>query len=333
MGQKLLHYDVIERLGEGARSVIYAVSDPTTKQLYALKHVVRTDPKDLRFVEQMEAEYEISRQFVHPNLRRTFELKINKKMMMKVTEAFLLMELVDGKALDVRPPKSILETIDIFVQVAQGLQAMHTLGYVHCDIKPNNILRSDTGKVKIIDFGQSCKIGTIKERIQGTPDYIAPEQVKRKPVSHKTDIFNLGATLYWALTGRNIPTLYTVTKGEHSFLVDDRIDTVQDLNPSVPPALSNLVMECISSKPEKRPAGMDQVINRLELSKHILTKPQTPTVAPTPPRVPNQPPMEQLPDDELHEANRHLSFLEHLRRTLALQENAVSSTCLCLRVL
>jgi len=176
---KLLHYDVIERLGEGARSVIYAVSDPTTKQLYALKHVVRADPKDLRFVEQMEAEFEISRQFVHPNLRRTFELKINKKMMMKVTEAFLLMELVDGKALDVRPPKSILETIDIFVQVAQGLQAMHTLGFVHCDIKPNNILRSDTGKVKIIDYGQSCKIGVIKERIQGTPDYIAPEQVKR----------------------------------------------------------------------------------------------------------------------------------------------------------
>src|SRR4051812_12546564 len=144
MAQKLLHYDVIERLGEGARSVIYAVSDPNTKQLYALKHVVRTDQKDLRFVEQMEAEFEISRQFTHPNLRRTYDLKIHKTMLVKVTEAFLLMELVDGKALDVRPPKTMLETIDTFVQVAQGLQAMHTLGYVHCDIKPNNILRSDT---------------------------------------------------------------------------------------------------------------------------------------------------------------------------------------------
>src|SRR5688572_13741372 len=301
MGQKLLHYDVIERLGEGARSIIYAVSDPSTKQLYALKHVVRNDQKDLRFVEQMEQEFEISRQFVHPNLRRTYELKVNKTMLVKVTEAFLLMELVDGKPLDVRPPKTILETIDTFVQVAQGLQAMHTLGWVHCDIKPNNILRSDTGKVKIIDFGQSCKIGMIKERIQGTPDYIAPEQVKRKPVSHKTDIFNLGATIYWALTGRNIPTLYTVTKGEHSFLVDDRIDTVSDLNSSVPPALSNLVMECISSKPEKRPAGMDHVINRLELARHILTKAPSPAPAPMPPRATNQPPMEKLPDDELHE--------------------------------
>src|SRR5438874_13597285 len=84
MAQKLLNYEVIEKLGEGAGSVIYAVSDPVTKQLYALKHVVRTDPKDIRFVEQMEQEFEISRQFVHPNLRRTFDLKINKSMLVKV---------------------------------------------------------------------------------------------------------------------------------------------------------------------------------------------------------------------------------------------------------
>jgi serine/threonine-protein kinase len=292
MAEKLLQYDVLERLGEGAGSTIYAVSDPVTKQVYALKHVVRTDPKDIRFVEQMEQEFAISRQFTHPNLRRTYDLKINKAMLVKVTEAFLVMELVDGKALDVRPPKTMLEAVDTFIQVAQGLQAMHTLGYVHCDIKPNNILRSDTGIVKIIDFGQSCKIGTIKERIQGTPDYIAPEQVKRKPVSHKTDIFNLGATIYWSLTDRNIPTLYTVNQGDNSFLVDDRIDTPIDLNPAVPLALSNLVMECISSRPEKRPASMDHVIHRLELAKHILQKQARPD---------SQPAMEKLSEEELKE--------------------------------
>src|SRR5687768_14280519 len=274
MPDKLLHYDVLERLGEGARSTIYAVTDPTTKHVYAMKHVVRSDPKDLRFVEQMEAEFEISKQFVHPNLRRTYDLKIQKTLLVKVTEAFLLMELVDGKALDVAPPKTMLDVVDTFIQAAQGLQAMHTMGYVHCDIKPNNILRTPTGGVKVIDFGQSCKIGTIKERIQGTPDYIAPEQVKRKPVSHKTDIFNLGATIYWSVTGRNIPTLYTVDRGDNSFLVDDRIQTPQELNPTVPPALSNLVMEMIASKPEKRPSDMTQVINRLELAKHIVLKQQ-----------------------------------------------------------
>jgi serine/threonine-protein kinase len=272
MAQKLLHYDVIERLGEGAGSTIYAVSDPATGQIYALKHVVRSLTKDIRFVEQMEQEFEISRQFVHPNLRRTYELKINRKMMLKVAEAFLLMELVDGRALDVRKPKDLLEGIDTFIKAAAGLQAMHNMGFVHCDIKPNNILRGEDGTVKVIDFGQSCKIGTIKDRIQGTPDYIAPEQVKRKPVSHKTDIFNLGATIYWAATGKNIPTLYTVERGDNSFLLDAAIETPQQLNPLVPPALSNLVMECISNRPEKRPATMDAVIHRLELSKHILLK-------------------------------------------------------------
>jgi eukaryotic-like serine/threonine-protein kinase len=273
MAQKLLHYDVLERLGEGARSIIYKVSDPETREIYALKHVVRADQKDIRFVEQMENEFEISRQFTHPNLRRTYDLKITKTLLLKVNEAFLLMEMFDGLALDVRLPPSMIDIVDTFIQAAQGLRAMHAMGFVHCDIKPNNILRNDAGMVKVIDYGQSCKIGTIKERIQGTPDYIAPEQVARRPVMVQTDVFNLGATLYWSLTGRHIPTLYTVNKkGENSFLMDARIDTPIDLNNKVPPALSNLVMECISTRPQKRPADMDQVLTRLELSKHILQK-------------------------------------------------------------
>ena len=167
-----------------------------------------------------------------------------------------------------------------FLQVAQGMKAMHAMGYVHCDMKPNNILLTKEGVAKVIDYGQSCKIGTIKERIQGTPDFIAPEQVARRPVSVQTDVFYLGETLYWGTTGRHIPKLYTVNKkGENSFLLDSKFDTPMDLNPLTPPAVSNLVMECIATKPSKRPADLDQMINRLELGKHILLKQQN---APTP---------------------------------------------------
>ncbi|HEY1685332.1 MAG TPA: serine/threonine-protein kinase [Tepidisphaeraceae bacterium] len=277
MAEKLLNYEVIERLGEGARSTIYAVIDPTTGRKFALKHVLREGAKDLRFIEQMEQEFDISKRFTHPNLRRSIELKVNKTLLMKVTEAYLLMEYFEGKALDVRLPPNMITTIDTFILAANGLKAMHDMGYVHCDIKPNNILRNDDGTVKVIDFGQSCTIGTVKERIQGTPDFIAPEQVERRPVTVQTDVFNLGATLYWALTGKHIPTLYTVNKkGENSFLLDTRINTPMDLNPKVPLPISNLVMDCIATKAAKRPADMEQVVTRLELGKHVLTRPASP---------------------------------------------------------
>ena len=278
MPLKLLNYDVLECLGKGAKSTIYRVSDPLTQRVYALKHVERDVQKDIRFIEQMETEFEISRQFNHPNLRRTFDLKIVKKMLLKVAEAYLLMEYVQGKTLEQRPPHSVAEIIDTFLQVAQGIKAVHTLGYVHCDMKPNNVLRGDSGNVKVIDFGQSCPIGTIKERIQGTPDFIAPEQVNRKPVTVQTDVYNLGATIYWCLTAKHVPTVYTVSKkGENSFLLENRIETPQELNPKIPPALSNLVMDCVSVRPQKRPADMDQVTTRLELARHSMQKPQVST--------------------------------------------------------
>jgi serine/threonine-protein kinase len=283
MAQKLLHYDVLERLGEGARSTIYHVVDPATQKHYALKHVVRAEPKDLRFIQQMETEFEISRQFNHPNLRRSFELKIVKTLLLKVAEAFMLMELVHGKTLDVKPPPDMMSTLDTFIHVAHGLKGMHQLGYVHCDLKPNNIMRNDQGQVKLIDFGQSCKIGTVKERIQGTPDFIAPEQVARRPISIQTDVFNLGATMYWSITGKHIPTLYTTNqKGEHSFLLDTRFDSPADLNPKTPPAVSNLILEMISTRVQKRPADMDEVITRLELGKHVLLKQTNPSAVPAP---------------------------------------------------
>lgn len=273
MVQKLLQYEVLGRLGEGAKSTIYKVRDPNNGRIFALKHVIRKDEKDIRFVEQMESEFEVAKAFHHPHLRRCFEFKTNKTMIFKVTEAFLTMELVDGLPLDVALPKQLLGMLDVFIQAAGALHAMHKAGYVHCDIKPINIMITSDGSVKVIDFGQSCKIGTTKERIQGTPDYIAPEQVARKPVTAQTDVFNLGATMYWATTGRTIPTLYTVQKGsENAILSDSLFQTPQQLNPTIPDPLNRLIMECIATSPSKRPATMEVVIQRLELVKHVLLK-------------------------------------------------------------
>jgi serine/threonine-protein kinase len=293
--KKLFGYDVIDFLGQGAGSAIYVVSDPRTHQLYARKHVVRKSDKHARFVDQLVNEFEVSRHLAHANLRKSIDMRATKTWLGKITEAALVMELFDGVPIDVQPPTTVARAVDAFIQSAQGLEALHHAGYVHCDLKPNNILLGPDGAAKVIDFGQACKAGTVKERIQGTPDYIAPEQVRREAVTFRTDVFNFGATMYWTLTGKKIPTLFTLKKDDNSFLLDDKFATPADLNPQVPETLSNLVMECIRTNPLKRPETMHDVTRRLELIKHTMDRKaaaaavaiskQTPAAAAAPPRA------------------------------------------------
>lgn len=269
--KNIFGFEVLDYLGEGARSDIYVVSEPQTGQLLALKHVVCENAKDQRFIEQLETELEVGRQVRHPNLRRCLELKSHRTLLRKTEDAALLMELFDGTPLDVCPPRDLMETLDCFIQTAKAVHALHEMGYVHCDLKPNNILRAADGTTKVIDLGQAARIGAVKNRIQGTADYIAPEQVKLQPVTEKTDVYNFGATLYWALCGCHLPTLFTLEKGENSFLVDDQIATPHSMNPDIPEQLSHLVMQCVKLNPQKRPQ-MAEVIRRLEIIEHIVSR-------------------------------------------------------------
>jgi serine/threonine-protein kinase len=183
------------------------------------------------------------------------------------------MELFDGRPLEFLKPPTQLGLIDVFIKTARALDALHALGYVHCDLKPNNILVNEHFDVKVIDLGQAAKQGTKKIRIQGTPDYIAPEQVQCLPVTFRTDVYNLGATMYWALSGRKLPTLYTVSrKGENSFLLDAKIDSPSQINPQVLEPLSNLVMECVKTSPVKRPKSMNEIANRLDTIRLAVAK-------------------------------------------------------------
>jgi len=155
--------------------------------------------------------------------------------------------------------------------VAEGLNAMHQSGYIHCDIKPNNILiNNESGAISIIDLGQCCKIGTVKPRIQGTPDYIAPEQVKRMHLDQRTDIFNLGATMYWALTGKNVPTLIPQANDLAAMLGPKTFAAPHEVYSKIPMSVSNLVVDCVKEDPSKRPRTMSDIISRLDLMIHSI---------------------------------------------------------------
>jgi eukaryotic-like serine/threonine-protein kinase len=266
-------YRVLAELGKGAASAIYLVQDPRTKQVWALKHVRKEDPKDQRFLDQAEAEYEIATRLRHPGIRRIERLIKRKERFIATKDLFLVMELVDGVSLDRMENPSLEKVVDVFHQIALALCYMHDRGYVHADMKPTNVLVSEKTGAKIIDLGQSCRIGTVKPRIQGTPDYIAPEQVHRRAITPKTDIYNLGATMYWVLTRQTIPT--ALPKGDSLMgSVEDRFiekaTHVCELNPLVPQRLGDLVMECIEVDPEQRPESMYAVVDRLNLILGII---------------------------------------------------------------
>ena len=151
---------------------------------------------------------------------------------------------------------------------------MHSAGYLHSDIKPTNVMIAKGGVVKIIDFGQSCKLHHRKDRIQGTPDYIAPEQVRRMRLDQRTDVFNLGATMYWVLTSEKYPTEIrgADSRGGISLITSDRPIAPIEWNDKIPLALSKLVMECCRENPAERPADMKQVAARLAVVRKLWRK-------------------------------------------------------------
>ena len=279
---KIGNYLVLAKLGEGAESHIYAVQDQKTKQVWSLKHVVREENQDARFIEQVELEYEVGSKFDHPSLR-SIEKLIRHRKLLKTNAVSLIMELVDAVTLDQRMPANAIEAVKIFRQVAEGLMHMHGRGYVHADIKPTNILITEGQQVKIIDLGQACLIGTVKKRIQGTPGYMAPEQAHRQAITPKTDIYNLGAMMYWVLVREVIPTAMP-PKGDGDAIFSGAIAS-DDIRPPVPPhvknsrihpLLSRQIMDCVQVDPNDRPASMEVVVNRLELIQDVLENPSEP---------------------------------------------------------
>jgi serine/threonine protein kinase len=266
---ELFGYKVIDRLGEGAASTVYAVADPKSRQVLALKHVLRNSEKDQRFIDQLEQEHKIGSKLDHPNIRGILRYLTNKKGWIgPVTDAGLVMELIDAATLEGehRPSGEVIARY--FAQAARGLAHMHDRGSVHADMKPSNMMVNDDGTVKIIDLGQACPIGTKKARVQGTPGYIAPEQAFKEAITPATDVYNFGATLHWVLVRTEIPC--ALPSGETS--TERRVPPnqiraprpVHEQDPAVPPEFNDLVQGCVRVAQKDRIQSMEGVAERLE---------------------------------------------------------------------
>jgi serine/threonine protein kinase len=259
-------FQVLGTLGSGAHSTILHVRRSRDSKQYALKVVPITGKGDLKFLEQAQHEFRVAQLLDHPNLLKVFTLESPRDWLFRVRKVHLLLEYVNGKTLDTVRGLSLPRLVQVFVKVAAGMVHMHRRGVCHADLKPNNILLSRAGDVKIIDYGLAWVKGEAKGRVQGTPEYMAPEQAKNGTVTEATDIYNFGATMYRLVTWRLPPSTVAAVDG---MPIDAKtfkalVKPVQEFNPDAPPSLCQLIHQCLEYHPQKRPERMSVIQGTLD---------------------------------------------------------------------
>jgi serine/threonine protein kinase len=261
---KIGKFDILGPLGKGAGSTVFKIKRQEDGKTYALKVVKVQDADERRYLDQLQHEFEIGSRMKHPHLCRIYALELEKPLLGKATGGRLLLEYVHGVPLSSLKTLNLGKMLVVFAKTAAALAHMHALGVYHADVKPENILVTPEGDVRLIDFGVAWRRGEEKGRIQGTPEYLAPEQVRKKIANAKTDVFNLGATMYHMLSGRPIHEGFR-TKGASKFgKLDDLVTSILDDNPDVPKDVDEFVRRCIRFHPDDRPASMKDVFRSLK---------------------------------------------------------------------
>jgi len=254
-----MKYRVATVLGNGAGSTILLISDRDLGKQYALKVVKRQDADDDIYVNQAKVEFDVSRRLNHEAIVKIYDLRV-KRSWFRVSGVELLMEYVEGKTLDEIEAPAVGQLVLIFIRVASALAHMHRRGVYHGDLKPSNIMLSKAGVVKLIDFGTAWIRGEEKNRVQGTPQYMAPEQANERVVDERTDIYNLGATMYRMFTGRYAQQGIPLPGASGVRLL---VPPIQ-VQPSLPEPLNATIMACLDLNPDRRPAGVADIKRELK---------------------------------------------------------------------
>lgn len=262
---KIGAFQVLGTLGKGAHSTILHVRRSSDGRQYALKVVPITSKADLKYLDQADHEYAVARRLDHPNLIKVFAIEKQRSFgFLGIREVRLLIEYFNGRTLDTFGILPLPQLVQVFVQVASGLVHMHRREIYHADLKPSNIMLSRTGEVKIIDYGLAWMKGENKARVQGTPEYMAPEQVKSRMVNEKTDIFNFGATMYRLCTWTHIPSVAAAGMALNRQVWESQLKPVQACNPNIPAPLAEIIHKCLAFNPLHRFERMSEIQGALD---------------------------------------------------------------------
>ena len=244
-------YEILEKIGSGGMSDVYKAKCHKLNRYVAIKVLKAEYSEDKTFVSKFRAEAQSAAGLMHSNIVNVYDVGEEEGIY------YIVMELVEGitlkKYIDKKGKLGIREAVSIAIQVAQGIEAAHKHNIVHRDIKPQNIMISKEGKVKVTDFGiaKAASSNTINSTVMGSVHYISPEQARGGYSDDKGDIYSFGIMLFEMLTGR-VPFEGDTTVAVALQHIQDDIVSPKEYVSEIPISVEKIVLKCTQTKAEKR---------------------------------------------------------------------------------
>ena len=258
-------YEVLEKTGTGGMSVVYRAKDHKLNRTVAIKVLKQEFSDNANFVSKFRVEAQAAAGLMHPNIVNVYDVGEEKGMY------YIVMEYVDGitlkKYIEKKSRLTVKEAISIAIQVSMGLQAAHNNHVIHRDIKPQNIMISRDGKVKVTDFGiaKAATSNTITSNVMGSVHYTSPEQARGGYSDERSDIYSLGITLFEMLTGR-VPFNGETTVAIAIKHIQTPMPSPREFVPDIPRSVEQIVLKCCEKSPDRRYQNMTELIADLKQS-------------------------------------------------------------------
>lgn len=262
-------YEILGRIGSGGMSVVYKAKCHTLNRLVAIKVLKEEFASDENFVSKFKMEAQAAARLSHPNIVNVYDVVDEGDL------HYIVMELIEGITLkSYIEKKGFLENkeaIGIAIQVAQGIAAAHEQHIIHRDIKPQNMIISKDGNVKVADFGIARAVSsqTMNATAVGSVHYISPEQARGGYCDERSDIYSFGITMYEMVTGR-VPFEGDNTVAVALAHLETPITPPSQLNPAVSSGLEQIILKCTQKKPDRRYSSIGDVITDL---RHVMVDP------------------------------------------------------------
>lgn len=262
-------YEILGRIGSGGMSVVYKAKCHTLDRLVAIKVLKEEFASDENFVSKFKMEAQAAARLSHPNIVNVYDVVDEGNL------HYIVMELIEGITLkSYIEKKGFLENkeaIGIAIQVAQGIATAHEQHIIHRDIKPQNIIISRDGNVKVADFGIARAVSsqTMNATAVGSVHYISPEQARGGYCDERSDIYSFGITMYEMVTGR-VPFEGDNTVAVALAHLETPITPPSQLNPVVSSGLEQIILKCTQKKPDRRYSSIGDVITDL---RHVMVDP------------------------------------------------------------